>query len=125
MGQYNVTSHCKYSGEVHLVFICKERKHLLRGEMQNWMQEGIHRIASIPGSGIESMESDRDHSHILLNYEPTICVSMMIRRVRTYTSVTAWKNFDSPLKQTFWREPPFWSDRYFACPFGDASTNKL
>ncbi|MBI9094877.1 MAG: transposase [Sphaerochaeta sp.] len=50
---------------------------------------------------------------------------MMVRRVKTQTSVTVWKNFDLPLKQTFWRELPFWSDRPFACPVGDASTNTM
>lgn len=75
MGQYNATSRCNYSGEVHLTFICKEQKHLLRGEIQPWMQEEIHRIASIPESGIDTMESDRDHSHILLNYEPETSAS--------------------------------------------------
>ena len=49
----------------------------------------------------------------------------MVRRVKTQTSATAWKNFGSPLKQTFWRELPFWSDRYFACSVGDASTDTL
>ena len=65
------------------------------------MQEEIHRIASISESGIDTMESDKDLSHILLNYNPKTSVSMMVRRVKTQTSATAWKNFDSPLKQTF------------------------
>jgi putative transposase len=121
MGQYNATSHCNYSGEVHLIFICKERKHLLRGEIQ----EEIHRIASISESGVDTMGSDKDHSHILLNYKPKTSVSMMVRRVKTQTSATAWKNFDSPLKQTFWRERTFCSDRYFACSVGDASTDTI
>ncbi len=57
------------------------------------MQEENHCLASISKFGLESMESDKDHSPILLNYEPKTSVSMMIRRVRT---------------QTFWRELSFW-----------------
>ncbi|MBI9094876.1 MAG: transposase [Sphaerochaeta sp.] len=71
MGHCTAASHCKYSLHVHLIFICKERKHLLRGEIQPWMQEENHCLAPISKFEIESMESDKDHMYILLNYEPT------------------------------------------------------
>ncbi len=71
------------------------------------------------------MESDKDHIHLLVSYESKISIPMIAPRLKTETAGNAWKAFDAQLRHHFWRELTFWSDSYFACSVGDASTDTM
>jgi putative transposase len=72
---------------------------------------------------IQVMEVDKDHIHLLIDYTPNISVSQIIRLIKQVTTSRVWLEHD--LRQYFWKRKVFWSDGYFACSTGDASTETI
>jgi putative transposase len=67
------------------------------------------------------METDKDHLHLLVDVPPTMAPSKLVMLLKQQTTFYAWKN----LKKHFWKEKTFWSDGYFVCSTGDASTQTI
>jgi putative transposase len=45
--------------------------------------------------------------------------------LKQQTTFNAWKNYEAYLKKHFWKEKTLWSDGYFVCSTGDASTQTI
>ena len=65
------------------------------------------------------METDKDHIHLLIDYDPKVSVLQIVRRLKQETTSELWKVHDSYLKKHFWKEHTFYSDGYFACSIGE------
>lgn len=65
------------------------------------------------------MEIDKDHIHLLIDYDPKVSVLQIVRRLKPETTFELWKVHESCLKKHFWKEHTFYSDGYFACSIGD------
>jgi len=66
-----------------------------------------------------------DGSRLFLRIFQKFAYSMIIRRLKTLTTHRVWKYHEHELKKHFWNERTFWSDGYFACSVGDASTKVI
>ncbi len=75
--------------------------------------------------GIEIMETDKDHIHMLVRYPPNISVSSIVRRLKQCSTLSLWKQFSVMLAKQFWKEHTFWTDGYFACSVGNVSEEML
>ena len=65
------------------------------------------------------METDKDHIHLLIDYNPKVSVLQIVRRLKQETTFELWKVHKSYLKTYFWKEHTFYSDGYFACSIGE------
>jgi len=74
---------------------------------------------------IEIMETDKDHIHFLIDYPPNIAISSIVNRLKSMSTVQAWKKFKAYLKNHYWKEKTLWHDGYFCCSTGDASTETI
>ena len=110
--------HRKYYLKVHLIFVCKYRKKLLDNIISLCIKKKILEIANNSGFSIDTMETDKDHIHILINYVPNISITSIVGKLKQETTVFLWKNFGYYLSKHFWKEHTFWSDGYFACSIG-------
>lgn len=117
--------HRKYYLKVHLIFVCKYRKKLLDNIISSCIRKKILEIANNSGFSIDTMETDKDHIHILINYVPNISITSIVRKLKQETTVFLWKNFSYYLSKHFWKERVFWSDGYFACSIGEASPETI
>jgi putative transposase len=70
------------------------------------------------------MEVDKDLLHIMIKIEPQLSVSHYVRMIKQSTTRIVWSEF-AALKKQFWKEKKFWSDGYFVCSPGDASTDTI
>jgi putative transposase len=77
------------------------------------------------GFTIDLMEVDQDHIHLLVDFEPKISVKEVMRKLKSYTTVFLWKSYENYLRKEFWNEHTFWSDGYFACTTGEASSETI
>lgn len=68
------------------------------------------------------METDKDHVHLLIDYDPKISVLQIVRKIKQETTFELWKVYEEYLKKHFWREHTFWSDGYFACSIGEGAS---
>jgi len=67
------------------------------------------------------METDKNHIHILLQYNPADSVTTIVRTLKQYSTYFAWKDHSSMLKQYYWKKCTLWSDGYFAASIGQVS----
>ena len=83
--RYNRRNRRKYSLKVHIVLVTKYRKALLQNGIDSFVKRAISYLAEQNDWTIIAMETDKDHIHILLEYDATerICDIISIIKQRT------------------------------------------
>ena len=67
---YKSKNHSKYSLKVHLVFVVKYRKKLISKDIDFFLKTKIKQIEARSDFIVELMETDKDHIHLLIDYDP-------------------------------------------------------
>ena len=125
MDSYNRKKHTKYSLKVHLIFVTKYRKHIFVNDKADTIKQSIYDICKKINCSIIQMETDKNHIHILLSYNPDISISEIVKRLKQYSTYTLWKYHSSFLSKEYWKKKELWSDGYFVCSTGEASTKTI
>ncbi len=122
---YISTNRSKHYLKCHLIFVCKYRKKLLVGDLDNDMKSIMQPITSKSDFEIEVFESDVDHIHFLIRYIPRLSVTSIVRKLKQESTIAIWQNHKNILSKNFWKEHTFWSDGYFVCSIGEASPDTV
>jgi putative transposase len=85
----------------------------------------FNEIAEKSGFIIDVMEVDVDHIHVLVDAPPTLSCTSIATRLKGQSTFHIWKFCGNFLTHHFWKEKTFWSDGYFVCTTGDASTETI
>lgn len=123
--KYHHSDHSKYLLKLHIVFAVKYRKKLLAGNIDTDMKQILFEIAQEKGFEIDTMQSDIDHIHILVDVSPKFSAFQVVHQLKQISTFRIWKKYSHILKNHFWKEKTFWSDGYFVCSTGDASTETI
>ena len=122
MANYNRSSHSKHRMKVHLIFVTKYRKEIFKSEKQaSDIKQFIYDITKQYGYEIIQMETDKDHIHILLEYNPKVSVADIVRQLKQYSTHQMWKYHNEYLSNIYWKHKILWSDGYFACSISQVS----
>lgn len=97
----------KFYLKCHLIFVCKYRKQLLLSDIRDCVISVFKEVESKCDFGIEIMETDRDHIHLLINYPPNITVTSIVRILKQVSTNRLWKEFQPMLRKHFWKEHSF------------------
>lgn len=81
MGYFSKNRH-KYYLKCHLIFVSKYRKQLITDEVRKYILYVFKSIEEESDFGIEVIETDKDHIHMLISYPPNISVSSIVRRLK-------------------------------------------
>lgn len=122
---YITTNRSKHYLKIHLIFVCKYRKPLLIGNLNEDMKTILENITNNSDFNIEVMESDINHIHFLIRYIPRLSVSSIVRKLKQESTKQIWSLYSDVLIQEFWLDKTFWSDGYFACSIGEASPDTI
>lgn len=122
---YITTNRSKHYLKIHLIFVCKYRKPLLMGNLNEDMKTILENITNNSDFNIEVMESDINHIHFLIRYIPRLSVSSIVRKLKQESTKQIWSLYSDVLSQEFWLEKTFWSDGYFACSIGESSPDTI
>ena len=122
--EYHTSSHSKYSLKCHLIFCVKYRKKLLACLGED-VKQILFDISLSSDFSIDVMEIDKDHIHILIDFKPTVSILAIVNRLKSVSTKKIWSLHNDYLKKSFWDGHTFWSDGYFACSTGDASTDTI
>lgn len=122
---YISTNRSKHYLKCHLIFVCKYRKKLLIGQLNNDIKQIFQSIADNSDFEIEVMESDIDHIHFLICYIPRLSVSQLVRRLKQESTRQIWLLHSTSLRKEYWYKDMFWSDGYFVCSIGEASPDTI
>jgi putative transposase len=123
---YISRNHSKYLLMCHLIFVCKYRKKLLV-IFEKEIKQIFLDIAKENGFGIIKMEADKDHIHLLIEYNPNQSILEIVRLLKQISTYRIWRENgnDNYLSREFWKEKTFWSDGYFACSIGNVSREAI
>ncbi len=123
---YISRNHSKYLLMCHLIFVCKYRKKLLV-IFEKEIKQIFLDIAKENGFGIIEMEADKDHIHLLIEYNPNQSILEIVRLLKQISTYRIWRENgnDNYLSREFWKEKTFWSDGYFACSIGNVSREAI
>ena len=111
----------KFLLQYHLIFVCKYRKKLFTKEMSDDVKHLSYKIFQRHNVIIHKMETDKDHIHYMIETEPTISISDLVRMMKSYITYHIWKSHKNYLSKHFWKESTFFTDGYFICSIGNVS----
>jgi putative transposase len=123
--EYNSRNRAKYLLQIHLIFSTKYRKKILTGQLAIDLKEKMIEISKSSRFEISHIESDIDHVHMLISYEPQISVSQIVRKLKSESTYWIWQNYESDLKQVYWKSKNLWTPAYFCCSIGNANSEKI
>jgi len=122
---YQTTNRAKLNLKIHLIFVCKYRKKLLYGELDDFLKKVIFDIEKKSDFEIIEVETDKDHINLMIQYIPRVSISSIVNRLKSITTYHLWHNYRPFLKHHFWKENTFWTDGYFVCSVGEASPETI
>lgn len=126
---YNSTKHSKFKLKSHIILVTKYRKSVLIAPISNKIKEIMIDISNHDDSkfSIDILESDKNHIHLMIDYQPSVKLSQIVRRIKQISTYHIWKLFKNELHSFYWRADKhmFWSDGYFVASTGDASTKTI
>lgn len=118
---YQHRRHNKNLLMVHLIFVTKYRKSLLTGDLRIDIKNILLETSAKHHWYIKRMETDKDHIHILLQYNPTDSIARIVGPLKQVSTYQMWIKHANTLKRYYRRKRTPWSDGYFACSVGNVS----
>ena len=116
----------KFLLQYHLIFVCKYRKKILSHKtISDDIKQFSYEICSRHNVIIHEMKTDKDHIHYMIETEPNINLSNLVRTMKSYTTYHIWKLHNKCLSKHFWKEHTFWTDGYFCSTIGEVSSKTL
>lgn len=92
----------KYLLQYHLIFVCKHRKKLLINKsISDDIKQFSYEIYQKHNVIIHKMETDKDHIHYMIETEPNISLSNLVRTMKSYTTYHIWKLHKDYLSKHF------------------------
>lgn len=120
LGGYRHAPHSVGLATVHLCFIPKRRRPVLKGQIRSRLAEIFQSVASDKGWLIRSLEIAPDHVHLLIEYDSKHSISQVAQAFKGRSSRVLRQEFSSLL-----RLPSLWPRSYFYETTGKVSTAKI
>lgn len=114
--EYRAGSHSRYDLKVHVVWITKYRKKILKGDISSRVRELIREICKANDVVIIKGHVSMDHIHLLLSYPPSVSVSKLVQYLKGKTSRRMLQDY-TELRKVFWGQH-LWARGYFAASVG-------
>ena len=106
---------------VHLIFVTKYRKKIVLGDFRDAVKQYLFDTCVKNHWYVKCMETDQDHVHILLQYNPTDSITHIVSILKQHSTYLSWQQHSALLKQHYWKKHVLWSDSYFAASIGTVS----
>lgn len=123
MKKFRKSSHTIHDLKVHLVWITKYRRTVLRTEIGHRAREIIRQVCDANDVRIISGRISRDHVHMFVSYPPHLSVSEMAKRMKGRSSKLLQSEFKE-LGKTYWGKH-FWAVGYAAFSSGHVTDDMI
>ena len=114
--EYRSGSHSRYDLKVHLVWITKYRKKVLKGLIAERVRILIREICLANDIIIVKGHVSADHIHLLISYPLSIGISKIVQYLKGKTSRRLLQE-NAELRKMFWGQH-IWARGYFAASTG-------
>jgi putative transposase len=119
MEEYRHGSHTVFRLHVHVAWITKYRKAVLRGDIRARLRDLARQVCSDLGVEILSGVVSKDHVHVLMSVPPQVSVSKVLQKLKGKTSYKLQREFQV-LRREYWGQR-MWARGYFACSTGNVT----
>jgi putative transposase len=109
--------------KVHVIWIPKYRKPVLRGDVALRVRDLIRQIAAQHELEVISGKVARDHVHVFLSYRPNQKVSQLMQWLKGTSSRVLLQEFPH-LRKEFWGRH-FWARGYLAVSSGNITDEMI
>lgn len=110
----------------HIILVTKYRKKILDGKIMSFIIDVIKEKMKSHKCNIITIRGDNmDHIHIMIELMPSQSVSSIVKLIKQYTTYYSWKMFPTILRKAYWYKNVIWSNGYFCCSTGDASSETI
>ncbi len=116
MRNYRLGAHTKSDLRVHLVWVTKYRKPVLKGEIAVRVRDLIRQIAMEHELEIISGKVACDHIHVFVSYRPNQNISQIVQWLKGISSRVLLQEFPT-MRKKFWGRH-FWARGYLAVSSG-------
>jgi len=117
---YRHNNHSVGLATIHLVWIPKRRKPVLRGDIKLRLATILESVASDKGWIIKAKEIAPDHVHLLVEYDEKTAISEVVKAFKGRSSRMVREEFLGLTKL-----PSLWTKSYFYDTSGKVSTAKV
>lgn len=124
-GLYQHRRHNKNLLMAHIVFVTKYRKQILADTIRIDVMQCVYDTCERYHWYIKKMETDKDHIHLLIQYNPTDSITRIVSMLKQCTTWELWKSHSEELSRYYWKEHTLWSDGYFAASIGEVSQSTI
>lgn len=121
MRELQTNSHCKNLILYHLIFVCKYRRKCFSNT--DFAENLKLRFFEI--DTIDLDYSKPDHIHILVRSVPKLSPLQIVRVLKQQTNYWAWQNYETYLKQFYWKAHHLWTRGYFCSTVGNVSADTV
>jgi putative transposase len=112
-----LSAHGAYHHQFHLVWIPKDRKRVLKGDLKDFLAKRLNAIEEFhPEVEVEQVSIQVDHVHLVAVIPPKYAVSAIVGKIKANTSREIRQRFPS-VKTVYWRNE-FWSVGFFSSTVG-------
>ena len=119
MKKYWTGGHTKHRLMVHVVWIPKYRKRILKGALAKRIEALLLECADVHRWNIEELNVQPDHVHMVLQFRPDTSLSKIVQLFKGKSSKIIRREFPE-LSEFYWGDS-FWGDGFFAETVGSCS----
>jgi len=119
MAYYLKGSHTKYDIKIHLVFVTKYRKSIIKGDLDRHVRQLIREICLANEVQTIKGHISRDNIHLLLSYRPRLSVAKLAQYIKGKTSRKLFQEY-TEIRKKFWGSH-IWARGYFAVSTGNVT----
>jgi putative transposase len=125
MRRYRQSSHSKHDLKVHLIWVAKYRKRILRGPVATRTRDLIRQIAMAHDHDLHIISGKvaKDPVHVFINYRPMQTVSDMVKWLKGTSSRVLVQEFAHLRKQCLGRH--LWACGYCAISSGTITDDMI
>ena len=117
------TSHTVYETKYHLVWVPKYRKWILRGDVQERVEELFREIAENHDIEIDTLEVAKEHVHLFVSFPPRLSISNVVGKLKSISASVIFREHPE-VKRELWGGH-FWQVGYFVRTSGDQVTTEI
>ena len=111
--------HCVFNLHIHLVFVTKYRRGVFTGEVLAELRGIFAAVCRDFSAELVEFDGEDDHVHLLVNYPPTVSVSVLVNSLKGVSSRMIRKRNYPSVSKKLWGGA-LWSPSYFAGSCGGA-----
>ena len=116
-------SHTKHRLQIHLVWVPKYRKRVLRGKIAIRLRQLLYQACKMNRWWIGEMSIQEDHVHVIIQIKPRESVAYVVQMLKGGTSKVIRSEFPE-LEEFLWGDS-FWADGYFAETVGQVDESVI